>query len=72
MIAERATQAINGPALAPSLFEALIHGGLSSEDATDRIDAHAAIQWAVHAVKRQEQLLGAIYSGLTGKPPPKG
>lgn len=57
MIVERANAAISHAALAPSLFEALFDGGLESELPGDRVDARAAIQWAVHAVKRQEQLL---------------
>lgn len=69
MIAERATQAINGPALVPSLFEALIEGGLSSDHPPDRIDARAALEWAVHAVKRQEQLLMKLCAAWGVKDP---
>lgn len=69
MIAERATQAINGPALVPSLLQALIEGGLQSEHAEDRIDAHAALQWVVHAVKRQEQLLMKLCASWGVKDP---
>ena len=50
-------QAINGPAIVPSILEALIEGGLSSENIDDRVDARAAIQWSVYSVKRIEQLL---------------
>lgn len=69
MITERANAAIGFPVNAPSLFEALLQGGLSSEDATDRIDAHAAIQWAVYAVKRQEQLLMKLCASWGVKDP---
>lgn len=69
MITERATQAISAPALAPSLLQALIEGGLQSDDASDRIDAHAALQWVVHAVKRQEQLLMKLCASWGVKDP---
>ena len=69
MITERANAAINFPANAPSLLEALLQGGLSSEDATDRIDAHAAIRWAVYAVKRNEQLLTKLCASWGVKDP---
>jgi hypothetical protein len=54
---ERANAAIKFAGLAPSLLEALIVGGLSSETEDERIDARAALQWVVYAAKRQEELL---------------
>lgn len=69
MITERANAAISFPANAPSILEALLEGGLQSEHAVDRIDARAAVQWLVHAVKRNEQLLMKLCASWGVKDP---
>lgn len=68
MIGERANAAIENPAGAPPLVEALLRGGLDRSP-DDWVDARAAVQWAVWAVMRQIQLLRKCAMALGVKDP---
>lgn len=69
MIAERAKRAIDFPAHAPALLESLAASGLVADDDDDRMNARAALQWVVHAVKRQENLLMKLCASWGVKDP---